>query len=80
MTIPKIELRQHEVGANDLFVLRTDAPISEEEIEAFHSAIEKIQPEWRGALFVLGFDTQLEKLDEAAQRALFDLLAERFAE
>lgn len=75
-----LELRQHEVGVNDLFVLRTDAVLSQESIEAFHQAIEKVQPEWRGALFVLGADTTLEKLDDEAQLALFNILAARFAQ
>lgn len=74
-----LELRQHEVGVNDLFVLRTEAALSLESIEAFHQAIEKVQPEWRGALFVIGADTTLERLDDETQLALFNHLSKRFS-
>ena len=77
---PYFELRQHEVGVNDIFVLRTDAEVTEAQIKAIHFAIEKVQPEWRGALFVVGVDTTLEKLDDSAQLRLFEILSERFTQ
>ncbi len=76
---PYLELRQHQVGANDLFVLRVSESPTETQLDELMQAIQAVRPDWQGRLVVIGTDTSLERLDDTTQRMLFDILSQRFA-
>jgi hypothetical protein len=76
---PYLELRQHQVGVNDLFVLRVSERPSETQLDELMQAIQDVRPDWQGRLVVIGADTSLERLDDTTQRTLFDILSQRFA-
>lgn len=75
---PYVELRQHQVGPNDLFVLRMSERPTQEQLDGLLQAIQEVRPDWQGRLVVLGADTSLERLDDETQRKLFEILQTRF--
>jgi len=75
---PYLELRQHQVEPNDLFILRVTERPSEEQLGDLLQAIQDVRPDWQGRLVVMGADSSLERLDETTQKALFEILQARF--
>lgn len=75
---PYLELRQHQVGPDDLFILRVSERPTEEQLDNLMQAIQDVRPDWQGRLVVVGADTSLERLDDETQKTLFEILRARF--